>query len=214
MSRNSLRLSAVLLTVLIVIVAFHAFDHLPSSVRAQIDAQRKALAAAQAQVAAAQQNITSQEQANAALFRDLAPARQVPARFGQVSGELQSAAQQMSELTNLEKDGHCNDRQRAQTLLASERKLLDTARGQIATIQSDVSGWIARAHNLPAEVERMDRSHHAVDAFDLAPLKTDVTRAETDWPAKKSDLDSRLASVTRLVTQADSLWQSTAAQRS
>jgi hypothetical protein len=213
MSRNSLRLSAVLLTVLIVIVAFNAFDHLPGSVRAQIETQRKALAAAQTRIAGAQQNIAREEQADAALFRDLAPAQQIPVRFNQVSGELQSASQQMAVLTNLESDGHYNDRGRAETVLSTERNLLETAQSQTAGIQSDVSGWITRAHNLPAEIQLMDRSYHAVEAFDLTPLKTDVARAETDWPAKKSDLDSRLASVTAIVAQTDSTWQSTAAAR-
>jgi hypothetical protein len=213
MSKNTLRLLAVVLTVLIVIVAFNAFDHLPSSVRAQIDTQRGALAAAQKQLDSAQQNVAREEQANAALFRDLTPGQQVPARFSQVSTQLQSAAQQMNELTGLEKDGHYNDRARAESLLSTERNLLATANAGTAAIQSDVSGWIARAKNLPAEAQQMEQSYHAVQAFDLTPLKTGVARAQADWPEKQSDLAARLASVTGIVSQADSTWQSTAAQR-
>jgi hypothetical protein len=213
MSKNTLRLLAVALTVLIVIVAFNAFDHLPASVRAQIDNQRAAVAAAQKQLAAAQQNVESEEQANAPLFRDLAPAQQIPSRFGQVSTTLQSASQQMADLARFEKEGHYNDRQRAETLLASVRKLVQTAQTQTAAIQSDVSGWIARSKSLPAEAQQMEQSYHAIQAFNLSPLKTDVARAQADWPEKKSDLEARLASVTGIVSQADSTWQSTAAQR-
>ncbi|HEY7391680.1 MAG TPA: hypothetical protein VH640_24405 [Bryobacteraceae bacterium] len=213
MSKNTLRLSAVVLTVLIVIVAFNAFDHLPGNVRAQIDSQRASLAAAQKQFAAAQQNVAREEQANASLFRDLAPAQQVPGRFSQVSTTLQSVSQQMDDLTRFEKEGHYNDRQRAETLISSERNLLQTAQSQLTAIQSDVSGWISRAQNLPAEAQQMEQSYHAVQAFNLAPLKTDVARAQADWPEKKSDLEARLASVTGIVSQADSTWQSTAAQR-
>jgi hypothetical protein len=213
MSKSTLRLLAVALTVLIVIVAFNAFDHLPSSVRAQIDTQRAALAAAQKQLTGAQQNVAREEQANASLFRDLAPAQQVPARFGQVSTQLQSAGQQMDELTSIENDGHYNDRARAQSLLSAEHNLLATANAGTAAIQSDVSGWIARAKNLPAEAQQMEQSYHAVEAFNLTPLKTDVARAQGDWPEKQSDLAARLASVTGIVSQADSTWQSTAAQR-
>jgi hypothetical protein len=213
MSKNTLRLLAVALTVLIVIVAFNAFDHLPSSVRAQIDNQRAALAAAQKQLDSAQQNVARQEQANAALFRDLAPAQQVPARFSQVSTQLQSAGQRMDELTGIEKDGHYNDRGRAEALLSVERNLLAMANGGTAAIQSDVSGWVARAKNLPAEAQQMEQSYHAVQAFNLTPLKTDIARAQADWPEKQSDLGTRLASVSGLVSQADSTWQSSAAQR-
>ncbi len=213
MSKSTLRLLAVVLTVLIVIVAFNAFDHLPSSVRAQIDTQRAALAAAQKQLASAQQNVAREEQANASLFRDLAPAQQVPTRFSQVSAQLQSAGRQMDELTRIENDGHYNDRTRAESLLSSERNLLATANAGIAAIQSDVSGWIARAKNLPGEARQMEQSYSAVESFNLTPLKTDIARAEADWPEKQSDLAARLASVSGIVSEADSTWQSTAAQR-
>jgi hypothetical protein len=213
MSRNTLRFLAVLLTVLIVIVAFSAFDHLPASVRAQIDSERSALAAAQNQLEAAQRNFTGQQQSHAALFRNLAPSQQVPGRFAQISSGLASAGQQMTELTRLEKQGHYQDRQRAEALLASVRGVENTARSQTAAIQADVNGWIERSQNLPAEAQQMERSYQAIHAFDLTPLKTAVARAATDWPEKKADLDTRLASVTGIVSDSDAVWQSTAAAR-
>jgi hypothetical protein len=213
MSRNTLRLLAVLLTVLIVVVAFNAFDHLPGTVRAQIDSERKALSEAQNQLGAAQQNFAAQRQAHAALFRDLTPSQQVPSRFAQASAQLQSATQQMSDLTRLEKQGHYNDRQQAESLLASVRGLRENTASQIAAIQKDVDGWVERSRHLPAEVQQMERSYQAIRAFDLTPLKTAVARAETDWPEKKADLETRLASVTGLISQSDSTWQSTAAAR-
>ncbi len=214
MSRNTLRLLAVMLTVLIVVVAFNAFDHLPGSVRAQIDTERSALAAAQKQLDAAQQNFETQQQSHAALFRGLTPSQQVPGRFAQVSAELQSAGrQQMSMLTNLEKRGRYQDRQRAESLLLSERGLRNTAESQIAAIQSDVTGWIERSQHLPAEAQQMEREHKAIQAFDLTPLQTAVARAQSDWPDKKADLDMRLASVTGIVSDADATWDSTAAAR-
>jgi hypothetical protein len=213
MSRNSLRLLAVVLTILIVAVAFNAFDHLPGSVRAQIDSERSALAAAQNQLGAAQKNFTAQQQSHAALFHDLTPSQVVPGRFAQVSSALQSAGDEMNDLTRLEKQGHYSDRQRAESLLNSERGLRTNAAAQVAAIQSDVNGWINRSQHLPAEEQRMERSYQTIHAYDLTPLKTAVARAETDWPDKKTDLETRLASVTGIVSQADSTWQSTAAAR-
>jgi hypothetical protein len=170
MSRNTLRFLAVVLTVLIVVVAFNAFDHLPGSVRAQIDSERSALAAAQKQLVAAQRYFDSQEQSHAALFRDLTPSQPVQGRFVHVLGDLQTARQQMSELTNLEQHGHYQDRRRAESLLATERGLRTTATGQIAAIQNDVTGWIERSQHLPAEAQQMQQEHQAVDAFNLTPL--------------------------------------------
>jgi hypothetical protein len=213
MSRNTLRFLAVVLTVLIVVVAFNAFDHLSASVRAQIDSERSALASAQKQLDSAQQNFASQQQAHAALFRDLTPSQQVPGRFAQVSTELESAGQQMSILTSLEQHGRYQDRQRAESLLSSERGLRNTATGQMAAIQSDVTGWIERSQHLPAEAQQMEREHEAIHAFDLTALKTAVARAQSDWPQKKTDLDARLASVIGIVSDADATWDSTAAMR-
>jgi hypothetical protein len=213
MSRNTLRLLAVVLTVLIVLVAFSAFDHLPGSVRAQIDSERAALASAEKQLMAAQEDVARQEQSHAALFHDLAASREWPGRFAQVSSGLQSAGQQMNDLTLLEKRGHYRDRKRAESLLASERGLRNTAQSQIAAVETDLTRWIERSQHLPAEAQQMERSYQAIHAFDLNALKTAVSRAESDWPEKKSDLDARLASVEGLATQADVDWQAAAEER-
>jgi len=62
-------------------------------------------------------------------------------------------------------------------------------------------------------LQQMERDFHAIHALDLAPLAATVQKAETDWPEKKPDLESRLATVRGSVTQSDSLWQSTDAAR-
>src|SRR5208283_2286140 len=59
----------------------------------------------------------------------------------------------------------------------------------------------------------MERDYHAIHALDLAPVAATVQKAETDWPEKRADLDSRLATVRGAVTQSDNLWQSTDAAR-
>jgi hypothetical protein len=213
MSRSQLRLLAVVLSVLIVVVAFHAFDRLPGSVRTQIDSERSAVASAQKQLSAAQDTVARELQEHAALLKSLPASQQWTGRFSQAAATLQSADAQMRDLTQLEKDGHYEDRAKAQNLLATVRGLRNTAQGQVATIQADASRFIERANHLPAEAQQMERDYHSVQAFDLAPLKAAVARAESDWPEKKSDLDARLASVTGLAGQADSVWQSTAKAR-
>jgi len=213
MSRSQLRLLAVVLTVLIVVVAFRAFDHLPGSVRAQIDSERSALVTAHKQLSAAQDNVAREGQSHAALFRSLPASQQWSGGFSQAAAVLQSADAQMRDLTRLQKDGHYQDRARAESLLAAERGLRNTAQGQVTAIQGNASRVIERANHLPAEAQQMERDYQAVHAFDLAPLKTAVARAESDWPEKKADLEARLASVTGLAGQADSVWQSTAKVR-
>src|SRR5262249_10101480 len=100
----------------------------------------------------------------------------------------------MRDLTLLEKQGHYSDRSKAESLLAGERGLRNSAEKQIGAVQTDAAHWIDRAQHLPAEAQSMERSYQAIHAFDLSSLKAAVGRAETDWPEKKNDLDTRLAS--------------------
>jgi hypothetical protein len=213
MSRSQLRLLAVVLTVLIVVVAFHTFDRLPGSLRARIDSERAALGTAQKQVSAAQDAVVRDVHAHTDLFKSLPESSQWPGRFSQAAATLQSAEAPMRDLTQLEKDGHYQDRARAESLLATVRGLRNTAESQAAKTQAEASRIIERASHLPAEAQQMERDYHSIQAFDLAPLKAAVARAQSDWPEKKIDLETRLASVTGLVSQADGVWQSTTKAR-
>jgi hypothetical protein len=213
MSRSQLKLLAVVLTVLIVVVAFHAFDHLPGTVRAQIDSERAALTTAEKELSGARSEVSRDVDSHADLFKSLPQSAQWPGRFSQAEASLQSAQAQMRDLTELEKDGRYQDRAKAQSMLANVRQLRNAAESQAAKAQAEASRFIERAGHLPAEAQQMERDYRSIQAFDLAPLKATVARAQSDWPEKKADLDTRLAAVTGLVSQADGAWQSTAKAR-
>ena len=213
MSRPTLRLLAVILTTLIIVVLVSSLDHLPGSVRAQIDSERGALTSAQGQLKSAQESVARETQADAAFFAAVAASRQWPGQFQQAAGTLQSAGRDMDELSRLENHGHYRDEPEAERLLAAERRERTAALGQVSAIQTEAARWLSRKQQLAAELQRMEQQHQAIHAFDLAPLTTTVQKAETDWPEKKSDLESRLASVRAIVTHGDELWQSTAAER-
>src|SRR5215472_6093865 len=151
MSRSQLRLLAVVLTVLIVVVAFHAFDRLPGSVRARIDSERSALATAQKQLSTTKDAIARDVDAHAALFKSVPASQQWPGRFSQAAATLQSAEAQMRDLTQLEKDGRFQDRAKAESLLTGVRRLRNAAEGQAAITQAEASRVIERANHLPAE---------------------------------------------------------------
>ena len=214
MSRPTLRLLAALLITLIIVVIINAFDHLPGDVRARIDIERGALASARGQLRDAQDQVTRETRSEANLFGSLAAARQWPARFQDAANNLQLATRDMDALSDLEKHGHYRDRQKAETLLSHERGLLQSASAQTAAIPNEAARWISRKQQLPAELQQMERDYQAIHNFDLAPLDGAVQRAEMDWPDKKGDLESRLASVHAIISQDDDLWQATAARRS
>ena len=213
MKRPTLRLLAVILTTLIIVVLVNAFDHLPGSVRAQIDSERSALASAQKQLKGAQDAVTRDTQAQPDFFAAIAASRQWPGLFQNAAGTLRSAGRDMDELSRLEKQGHYRDRQQAERLLAEERRMRTAALGQASSVQNDVAHWLSRKQQLPAEVEAMQREYQAIHGFDLAPLAARIEHAETDWPEKKPDLEARLASVRGIVTHDDDLWRSTSPSR-
>ena len=59
----------------------------------------------------------------------------------------------------------------------------------------------------------MARDYQTIHSFDLNALDTTVQRAETDWPAKKPDLDARVASIKQIEARGDQIWQSSADER-
>jgi hypothetical protein len=213
MSRSILRLLAVSLTLLIVVVLFAGLDTLPRAVRAQIGSDRAALASAETQLRAAQDEIARQSQAEPDLFRAVSATGHWTGHFGQAAGLLQYAAHDMDELSRLEKRNRRQDRQQAESLLSHERDLRAQALAEASGVQKDAAQWVDWKRRLPQTPQEMERDYRAIHAFDLAPLAAAIQKAETDWPEKKADLESRLATVRGAVTQSDGLWQSTAEAR-
>jgi hypothetical protein len=213
MSRTQLRIAAVVLTVLIVIVGANALDRLPGSLRAQIDAERAAVAGAQTQLATLRSRVDGQVQTDPDLFRALPFGQQWPGRFGQAENELRSAAGDVDSLTRLEKHNRRSDRQAVESLLANERKVRAQALADAAGVQQDAAHWIDAKQHLPQQMPEMEGYYRALHDFDLGPVAAAVERAGTDWPEKKPDLEARLSSVRATVAQADTEWQSTADAR-
>jgi hypothetical protein len=213
MSKSSLRFLAVLLSALIVVVLFAGLDNLPRAVRADIDSERAALESAQKQASAAKDEVTREVRDNADLFRTVSVSEQWPVQLAAAQTALASAQRDMDALAKLEKANRRQDADRAKQLLGEERGLRAAASTQVAAIQKDAAHWVDMKRQLPATVAEMDRDYQAVHAFNLAPVTGVVAKAETDWPDKKPDLDSRLNAVRGEISAADAAWQSSAEWR-
>src|SRR5437764_13766517 len=101
MSKSSLRILAVLLTVGIIVVLFAGLDGLPGEVKAQIAAEKKAYAAAQTEVQAAQADVSRNLSNEGTLFRALPSAREYPDRLARASSSLTWARQTIAEVERL-----------------------------------------------------------------------------------------------------------------
>ena len=213
MSKSTLRLFAVLLTVAIVVVLFAGLDGLPRNVRAQIGTERTALTAAHAQLSAAQDEVARDLKAEPVLFQAIPSSQQYADRIAGAAGVLQAAAVKLDELGKVEKRNRRQDRQVAESLLLDERRLRTAAVSDASAVQKDAAHWIDLKQHLPQEVREMERDYGAIHSFDLAPLATAVQKAETDWPEKRTDLETRLAAARAMVADSDQVWQQTAEQR-
>ena len=213
MSKSSLRVLAVLLTVGILAVLFAGLDGLPGEVKAQIAAERKSLTAAQTQHQSAQAEVSRNLAGESALFRALPSAREYPDRLGRATSSLASAGQSLAELEQLEKQNRRSDRPRAEALLAREKQVRAAAVADAESVRKDAAHWVDLKQHLPREVQDMERDYKAIHAVDLAGTAAAVQKAEADWPQKKNDLESRLATARGIQTRSDELWQATTEPR-
>lgn len=213
MSKSGLKILAAILTLAIVGVLFAGLDDLPRSVRAQIGAERAALASARDQVTKARQDVDRQMQADPALFASLPAKAEWPGQFDAAGALLASASGTMDRLSALEKANRRQDRPQVETLLSQERNLRNRAVAQASAPQKEAAHFADLKQHLPQALAEMEQSRRALHDFDLAPVAAAVTKAETDWPARKAELDARLAARRDLIAEGDRLWDSTADER-
>src|SRR5664279_1497051 len=213
MSKSSLRVLAVLLTVGILIVLLAGLDGLPGAVKTQIAAERTSFAAAQSQLQKAQTDVSRTMASESALFNALPSAREYPDRLNRAFSSLASAGQSIAELERLEKQNRRSDRDRAEALLAREKQVRTAAVADAESVRQDAAHWVDLKQHLPQEVQDMERDYASVHAVDLAAAAAAVQKAEADWPAKKSDLEARLATARGIQVRNDELWQSTTEAR-
>jgi hypothetical protein len=213
MNPKALRLITVGASVVVAVLAVNALDRLPSGLRTQIESERTALAAARNQIHTERDQVSAQVQSDPALFGSLAFGSSWPGRFDRAAFELDSAGRDMAELTRLEKHNRHTDATSAQSVLNSERTLRTQALSEGDAVQKEAAHWVDAKAHLPQQVQAMETAYHTIHSFDLAPAATAVAHAEADWPAKKADLDARLAADRAVVANADNLWQSTAEDR-
>jgi hypothetical protein len=213
MSRRGLEVLAVILTFLIVIVLFAGFDNLPRKVRADIAAEAQQLPQTQKQFQTAQGEVTQDLSSDPDLFRAHDMSTAFPERFRIAASELQGAQRDAAALDKLLKTNRRQDQPQAEQLLKEERALRAAALNEATAVQTEAQHWVDMKRNLPTELQQMAADHQTLQHWDFAPISAVVTRAETDWPQKKSDLDPRLAALRAIPADGEKAWQSSDAAR-
>ena len=208
MKRPGWMVVAVMIGGLMAVVPFLGFDNLPRQTRAAIDSERAALASAATQVQRGKDEVAKQVSDNADLFRTVPAATQWPATFDAAAAQLQSARRDMDRLNAIEKENRRGDFAEATRLLTDETQLRTSALRQTTGVRNETSHWIDLKQHLPQQLEQMQRDYDAVRNFDFTPVTATLQRAETDWPDKKADLETRLAALHSIQSRADQVWAS------
>src|SRR5579883_2518783 len=214
MSREGLKVAAAILGTALVVVPFLGLDALPRDLRHQIDSERTALAGSERQVKGAQQEVSRDLASEAELFQGIPASQKWPVELNLAATDVASAQAQMQQLSKLEKEGRRSDRDRAAALLAQARTTRTAALDHAVAIQKDADHWVELKKQLPETVARMERDYQMVRSFDPGPLTAELQKAETDYPDKRADLQSRFDNDIRQRQAADeALWNETAAAR-
>ena len=213
MSKSGLRILAVLLTVAIIVVLFAGLDGLPRDLKAQIAAEHKEFTAAQSQLKSDQAEVSGELAKDAALFSSLPSAHAYSDRLLRAERWMGVAGSDLAQLDKLEKQNRKKDKDEAERLIAHAKQTRTAALADADSVRKDAAHWIELKQHLPQEAKDMDRDYQAMHAVDLAALAAAVEKAGTDWPAKKSDLDTRLATARGMVERGDTAYQSTAEAR-
>ena len=207
MSRRGLEFLAVVLAFLIVVVLLAGFDNLPRPLRADIKAEAQQLPQTASQFQADQAEVTRDLSSDPDLFRAHNMSTVFPSRFQIAAKELDGAQRDSAELDKLLKANRRQDRDQAERLLTEERALRTGALNEASAMQTEAQHWLDLKRNLPTELTQMQSDHETLDHWDFAPITTTIDRAETDWPAKKSDLAARLAALRAIPADGDQAWQ-------
>jgi hypothetical protein len=213
MSRRGLEFLAVFLVFLMVIVVIAGFDNLPRKLRADIAAEEQQLPQVQKQFHSAHDEVTQDLVSDPGLFRAHDMNTAFPERFRVASGELEGAQRDAVTLAKLLQANRRQDREQAEKLLREARALQAAAINEASAVQADARHWVDMKRNLPAELRQMESDHQTLEHWDFAPATQVVERAAVDWPAKKNDLDARLAALRAIPADAEKTWQSSNALR-
>jgi len=212
-SRSKLSVLAIVIVAVMGLVWVADLDGLPRPLKQQIGEERKALVSTQAHFQTAQDAVLRDLNTEADLFHGIPSSQQWPDQLSRDLGDLQAASHQVDQLDEIRRQDRRSAHQQAETLLAAEQARRTQALNSALAIQKEADHWIDLKQHLPQAVADMERDHQTIASFDLTSLVESVHRTETDWPDKKTDLDTRLESLEKEANDANAAWDRSAEAR-
>jgi hypothetical protein len=195
--------------VIFAMLVLGACGGLPREMRNRIASENDKLKQAERQVARSEETVRADLKQAPALFQGASVAAEWPAELRAARRELDAAKNDARQLAELSRRGRKDANVRAEQLLAEERNLREGAVRKAEAVDSAAAKWVGFERNLPYYLGAMKREYETVRATDLNSTAQAVAKAEQDWPAKKPDLDSRLAALKTIPVTAEAKWTAT-----
>lgn len=186
---------------------------LPQSLRNEIRSENEKIQSAERQIQRSEKVVKDDLASAPDLFQGTPVATAWPDRLRVARQKLDNARSQDRELERLGREDRADSRRRVEWLLAGERNLRESAVRDSEAAASEAEKWLSFRNNLGSSLETMKREHDAVRTVDLSAAAKAVATAEQDWPAKKVDLESRLAALKSAPDTIEKKWTETEAAR-
>lgn len=212
MNRRSLGALAIVIILLMVIVATAGLDNLPRSLRNSVAQAATALDTDRAQFSQNRDFVNRALSTEPVLFRTKAASYRD--RLDKDNSCFATAAVELAALQKLAKENKRSDAPQVDSDLAKFDSTRKGCAGDASSLRADTERWINYKRDLPQRLTAMKVSYDALQSFDVDAAAAPAKKAETDWPAKRDDLQARISRLTALKTDGDEIWTSTAKLRS
>jgi len=213
MKRRTGKLSIFALPIFGTLMLLSCVGGLPPSLQRDIETENERVLTAERELQRSQQKVQQDLAQAPDLFEGAAEPAQWTASLASAREKLNSAKTDARDLAGLMHTRGRDAEARVRLLLREERESREAAQGTAQTVEAAAGKWLAFRHDLPSSLDGMNREYQAIRAVDLVPLSKTIARADADWPAKASALDSRYSTLCAIPKKAETDWSSTAAAR-
>ena len=211
MERRALGMVAIILIGLMAIVATAGLDNLPPSVRKSVEAASGVLSNDRSGFDQQRSQIESAISSDPGLFQNEADSWHQ--RLENDSKEFDTAATKLAVAEQLAKANRRRDEYDIERGINETNSLRLEALSDAAAIRSETERWVTAKKSLPDRVKAMKVAYDALESADADAALAPVRKAETDWPAKRDDLEKRLDGLKDFKAQGQKIWESSASLR-
>ncbi len=213
MNRLKFRASTLAFLIFAAMLFSSCTGRLPQSLREDIAAENDRLHQAEQELQRSQDHVRDDLGKAPDLFRGASEPTEWNTKLNAAREKLASAQHDSAQLTELARRNRADSRLQAERLLDQERDLRLSALQDAEAVESAAGKWIEIQKNPSDYLGKLNREHDEIRNMDLGPVSQTVRQAEQDWPAKKTDLDSRLAAVLEIPKSAEGQWSATQTAR-